>query len=89
MAASASSAAAPPEAPLTAPCGRGSDNVGGQVKQLCCVCHLPADPVRQLAPLRGGNFVHYDCQRRWTDARDRGRCEVSPSFPPPSPPPAS
>uniref|UniRef100_A0A453A318 E3 ubiquitin-protein ligase MARCHF6-like C-terminal domain-containing protein n=4 Tax=Aegilops tauschii subsp. strangulata TaxID=200361 RepID=A0A453A318_AEGTS len=39
--------------------------VGGRVEELCCVCRLPADPVRKLAPVSDGNFVHYDC-----------RCEV-------------
>ncbi|KAE8773329.1 hypothetical protein D1007_54477 [Hordeum vulgare] len=71
MAASAS-ASAPPGAPRR----RGSADVGAQVEQLCCVCHLPADPVRKLAPLRRGYFVHYDCERSWTDSRDRGRCEL-------------
>ncbi|KAM3413248.1 hypothetical protein ACQJBY_004429 [Aegilops geniculata] len=66
MAASAADATAPPpETPLTAPRGRGNDGVGGRVEELCCVCRLPADPVRRLAPLSDGNFVHYDC-----------RCEV-------------
>ncbi|KAM3300683.1 hypothetical protein ACQJBY_041610 [Aegilops geniculata] len=69
MAASAADATAPPppppETPLTAPRGRGNHGVGGRVEELCCVCRLPADPVRRLAPLSDGNFVHYDC-----------RCEV-------------
>ncbi|XBJ13066.1 hypothetical protein VPH35_017481 [Triticum aestivum] len=66
MAASAADATAPPpETPLTAPRGRGNDGVGGRVEELCCVCRLPADPVRKLAPVSDGNFVHYDC-----------RCEV-------------
>ncbi|KAI5020738.1 hypothetical protein ZWY2020_045626 [Hordeum vulgare] len=75
MAASAS-ASAPPGAPRR----RGSADVGAQVEQLCCVCHLPADPVRKLAPLRRGYFVHYDCERSWTDSRDRGRCECKKVF---------
>ncbi|XBJ28163.1 hypothetical protein VPH35_005312 [Triticum aestivum] len=66
MAASAAEATdPPPETPLTAPRGRGNDGVGGRVEELCCVCRLPADPVRRLPPLSDGNFVHYDC-----------RCEV-------------
>ncbi|XP_044952920.1 probable E3 ubiquitin ligase SUD1 [Hordeum vulgare subsp. vulgare] len=68
----AASASAPPGAPRR----RGSADMGAQVEQLCCVCHLPADPVRKLAPLRRGYFVHYDCERSWTDSRDRGRCEL-------------
>ncbi|XP_037474468.1 E3 ubiquitin-protein ligase MARCHF6-like [Triticum dicoccoides] len=63
--AASSSAAAPPETSPTAPRGRGNDGVGVKVEELCCICHLPADPDRQLAPLSDGNFVHYDC-----------RCEV-------------